>query len=113
MKKNPYVNSTSWYDGFSVVVVLLILAVVLYCVSIHEVETYTFDATITNMEVTRVHQSYYTRHYVYWCDGNMAGATQVDPITYARYREGDLIEITGVIKADCFGNEIESFEIRD
>lgn len=112
MKKNPYVNPVHWYDGFSVVVILFILAVVLWGMSFHEVETYTFHATITNMEVTRAHQSYYTRHYVYWCDGDVAGATQVEPITYARYREGDLIEITGVIKADCFGNETESFEIR-
>lgn len=106
MKKNPYVNSTSWYDGFSVVVVLLILAVVLYCVSIHEVETYTFDATITNMELVR------EQHRIYWVDGMISGYDVVKPSVYAQYMEGDLITVTGVILSDCFGNETESFEIR-
>lgn len=41
MKKNPYVNRVEWYDGFSIVLGLLVIACVLYCVSIHEVETYT------------------------------------------------------------------------
>ena len=106
MKKNPYVNSTSWYDGFSVIVVLLILAGVLYCVSIHEVETYTFDATITNMELVR------EQHRIYWVDGMISGYDVVKPSIYAQYMEGDLIEVTGVIRSDCFGNETESFEIR-
>ena len=112
MKKNPYANRVKWYDGFSVVVCLLIVACVLWAMSIHEVETYTFHATITNMEVTRPYRSYTDRHYIYWCDDDVSGTTRVDPITYARYREGDLIEITGVIKADCFGREAEFFEIR-
>lgn len=107
MKKNPYLNPVHWYDGFSVVVCLLIIAVVLYCVGIHEVETYTFHATITNMEVDRGH------HLIYWVDGMISGRDQVKPAVYARYSEGDLIEITGVITADCFGNEAEFFEIRD
>lgn len=108
MKKNPYLNPVHWYDGFSVVVCLLIVAVVLYCVSIHEVETYTFHATITNMELTSRVQ-----HRIYWVDGNISGYNNVKPTVYAQYREGDLIEITGVITADCFGNEAEFFEIRD
>ena len=106
MKKNPYVNRVEWYDGFSMVVVLFILAVVLYCVSIHEVETYTFDATITNMELVR------EQHRIYWVDGMISGYDVVKPSVYAQYMEGDLIEVTGVIRSDCFGIEAESFEIR-
>lgn len=107
MKKNPYVNRVHWYDGFSVIVVLFILAVVLWGMSIHEVETYAFDATITNMELIR------EQHRIYWADGMICGYNVVKPTIYAQYREGDLIEITGVIRSDCFGNETESFEIRD
>ena len=107
MKKNPYVNPIHWYDGFSMVVVLFILAVVLWGMSFHEVETYTFDATITNMELVR------EQHRIYWVDGMISGYDVVKPFVYAQYMEGDLIEVTGVIRSDCFGNETESFEIRD
>ena len=107
MKKNPYLDRVEWYDGFSIVFGLLVLALVLYCVGIHEVETYTFHATITNMEVDRGH------HLIYWVDGMISGRDQVKPSLYAQYSEGDLIEITGVITADCFGSEAEFFEIRD
>ena len=107
MKKNPYVNPIHWYDGFSMVVVLFILAVVLWGMSFHEVETYTFDATITNMELVR------EQHRIYWVDGMISGYDVVKPSVYAQYMEGDLIEVTGVIRSDCFGNETESFEIRD
>ena len=107
MKKNPYLNPVHWYDGFSIVLGLLVLALVLYCVSIHEVETYTFHATITNMEVVR------EQHRIYWVDGDISRYNKVKPSLYAKYREGDLIEITGVITADCFGSEAEFFEIRD
>ena len=107
MKKNPYVNPIHWYDGFSVVVVLFILTVILWGVSIHEVETYTFDATITSMELVR------EQHRIYWVDGMISSYDVVKPSVYAQYMEGDLIEVTGVIRSDCFGNETESFEIRD
>ena len=106
MKKNPYVNRVEWYDGFSIVLGLLVIACVLYCVSIHEVETYTFDATITNMELVR------EQHRIYWVDGMISSYDVVKPSVYAQYMEGDLITITGVILSDCFGNETESFEIR-
>lgn len=106
MKKNPYVNRIHWYDGFSVVVILFMLAFVLWGISIHEVETYTFDATITNMELVR------EQHRIYWVDGMISGYDVVKPSIYAQYMEGDLIEVTGVIRSDCFGNETESFEIR-
>lgn len=107
MKKNPYVNPVRWYDGFSMVVILFMLAFVLWGISIHEVETYTFDATITNMELVR------EQHRIYWVDGMISGYDVVKPSIYAQYMEGDLIEVTGVIRSDCFGNETESFEIRD
>jgi hypothetical protein len=107
MKKNPYVNPIHWYDGFSVVVILFILAVVLWGMSFHEVETYTFHATITNMELVR------EQHRIYWVDGMISSYDVVKPSVYAQYMEGDLIEVTGVIRSDCFGNETESFEIRD
>ena len=107
MKKNPCVNPIHWYDVFSVIVILLILAVVLWGMSLHEVETYTFHATITNMEL--VHE----QHRIYWVDGMISGYDVVKPTIYAQYTEGDLIEVTGVIQSDCFGNETEFFEIRD
>lgn len=78
-----------------------------------EVETYTFDATITNMEVVkRADGGSSFSHYIYWCDGMLSGADKVSGNVYARYREGDLIEITGVIEEDWFGNVFETFEIR-
>lgn len=106
MKKNPYVNPIHWYDGFSVVVILFILAVVLWGATIHEVESYTFHATITNMELVR------EQHRIYWVDGMNGSYNVVKPAVYAQYTEGDLIEVTGVIRSDCFGIETESFEIR-
>lgn len=42
----------------------------------------------------------------------ISGYDVVKPSIYAQYMEGDLIEVTGVIHSDCFGNETESFEIR-
>ena len=98
-----------------ILILVFIIGTVLYgFFGLTAIETYTFDATITNMEVVkRANDGYSFSHYIYWCDGMLSGADRVDSNVYARYREGDLIEITGVIEEDWFGNVFEVFEIRD
>ena len=97
-----------------ILILVFVIGTVLYgFFGLHAVETYTFDATITNMEVLkRANDGYSFSHYIYWCDGVLSGSDIVDGNVYAKYREGDLIEITGVIVEDWFGNVFEEFEIR-
>ena len=97
----------------SLVIIFIIAALAYGFFGLTEVETYTFDATITNMEVVkRADGRSSFAHYIYWADGMLSGANKVSGNVYARYREGDLIEITGVIEEDWFGNIFETFEIR-
>ena len=102
-------------DVIMILVIAFMIAAVAYgFFGLHEVETYTFHATVTNMEMVKHADGFSTfSHYIYWCDGMLSGADKVSGNVYARYREGDLIEITGVIEEDWFGNMIETFEIRD
>lgn len=102
-------------DVIMILVIAFMIAAVAYgFFGLHEVETYTFHATVTNMEMVKHADGFSTfSHYIYWCDGMLSGADKVNGNVYARYREGDLIEITGVIEEDWFGNMFETFEIRD
>ena len=97
-----------------ILILVFIIGTVLYgFFGLTAIETYTFDATITNMEVVkRADGRSSFSHYIYWADGMLSGANKVSGNVYARYREGDLIEITGIIEEDWFGNVFETFEIR-
>ena len=97
----------------SLVIIFIIAALMYGFFGFTEVEVYTFHATVTNMEVVkRADGKSSFSHYIYWADGMLSGANKVSGNAYARYREGDLIEITGVIEEDWFGNIFETFEIR-
>jgi hypothetical protein len=104
----------SLLDATMILVIIFVIAALVYgFFGLTEVETYTFHATITNMEVVkRADGRSSFSHYIYWVDGMLSGADKVSGNVYARYREGDLIEITGVIEEDWFGNVFETFEIR-
>ena len=108
MKKTSYAGA---------IIFILLLTVFAYCLGFEEIETYTFHATITNMEILShpraSNPQYRNQHCIYWADGMLAGACDVSAQTYAKYTEGDLIEITGVIEQDWFGNIYENFVIRD
>lgn len=101
-------------DVIMILVIAFMIAAVAYgFFGLHEVETYTFHATVTNMEMVKHADGLSTfSHYIYWCDGALAGYDKVPAHVYAQYREGDLIEITSVIEEDWFDNVFESFEIR-
>lgn len=102
-------------DVIMILVIAFVIAAIAYgFFGLHAVETYTFYATVTNMEMVKHADGISTfSHFIYWHDGVLAGYDKVPAHVYAQYREGDLIEITGVIEEDWFGNMFETFEIRD
>ena len=92
-----------------------IVAIVVFCmawftIGVHEVETYSFHAEITDKAVTDKYRSS-TEYHIFWCDGDEAGSDRVSASTYARYSIGDLIEVEATIEQDWFGNEFTTYNL--
>jgi len=81
-----------------------------FTIGIHEVETYSFHAEITDKAVTEKYRSA-PKYHIFWCDGDEAGADRVSASTYARYSIGDLIEIEATVKQDWFGTEFTTYDV--
>lgn len=79
-------------------------------IGIHEVETYSFHAEITDKAVSDEYRRA-TEYLIFWCDGEEAGCDEVSANTYARYRIGDLIEIEATAKRDWFGTEFTTYNV--
>lgn len=79
-------------------------------IGIHEVETYSFHAEITDKAMSDKYR-HVTEYLIFWCDGEEAGYDEVSTSTYARYRIGDLIEIEATVKQDWFGTEFTTYVI--
>jgi hypothetical protein len=81
-----------------------------FTIGVHEVETYSFHAEITDKAVTDKYRST-TEYHIFWCDGELAGSDRVNASTYARYSIGDLIEVEATVNQDWFGNEFTVYEL--
>lgn len=99
------------------IVVYSLVAFTIFCllwftIGIHEVETYSFHAEITDKAVTDKYCSN-TEYHIFWCNDEEAGSDRVSASTYARYGIGDLIEVEVVVEQDWFGNEFETYRLTE
>lgn len=94
--------------GFTLAVLLFFLPV-LECATYHTVETYAFDATVTDKAV--VDERYQPRCYIlFFVDGSEAGEVWVTPADYARHSIGDLIRVEVEVRENIFGEIEENYE---
>lgn len=94
------------------IIALIIFCLLWFTIGIHEVETYSFRAEITDKAVTDKYRSN-IKYHIFWCNGEEAGSEQVDSDTYARYSIGDLIEIEAVVEQDWFGNKFVIYNVTE
>lgn len=94
------------------IIALVIFCLLWFTIGIHEVETYSFRAEITDKAVTDKYRSN-TEYHIFWCNGEEAGSEQVGSNIYARYSIGDLIEIEAVVEQDWFGNKFVTYSITE
>jgi len=99
----------------------LLCAVVLFgllfllCVSVlglttyQTVETYAFDATVTDKAV--VDEGHQSRCYMlFFVDGSEAGEVWVTSADYARHSVGDLIRVEVEVRENIYGTIEENYE---
>ena len=79
-------------------------------IGVHEVETYSFHAEITDKAVTDEYR-HATEYLIFWCNDENAGCDEVSASTYARYCIGDLIEVEATVKQDWFGTEFTTYNL--
>lgn len=89
--------------GIIILTIIVLGLMLASAVTNHEVETYEFNATLTDKVVIDEYRS--TReHLFYWVNGEESGCVEVGEGFYARYAVGDLIPIHATVKEDCFGS---------
>lgn len=87
----------------------ILLVPVLGFTTYHIVETYAFDATVTDKAV--VDERYQPRCYVlFFVDGDEAGEVWVTSADYARHSVGDLIRVEVEVRENIFGKIEENYE---
>lgn len=75
----------------------------------HTVETYAFDATVTDKAV--VDERHQPRCYIlFFVDGDEAGEVWVTSADYARHNIGDLIRVEVEVRENIFGKIEENYE---
>lgn len=95
--------------GSFILAAVLFLLPVLECATYHTVETYAFDATVTDKAV--VDERYQPRCYVlFFVDGDEAGEVWVTSADYARHSVGDLIRVEVEVRENIFGEIEENYE---
>ena len=95
--------------GGFILAAMLFLLPVLECATYHTVETYAFDATVTDKAV--VDERYQPRCYVlFFVDGDEAGEVWVTSADYARHSIGDLIRVEVEVRENIFGEIEENYE---
>lgn len=95
--------------GSFILAAMLFLLPVLECATYHTVETYAFDATVTDKAV--VDERYQPRCYVlFFVDGDEAGEVWVTSADYARHGVGDLIRVEVEVRENIFGEIEENYE---
>lgn len=95
---------------------LIVAAILLMCVDsifVETVETYEFTAVITHMDAVRDPSSVDKVSYlISWVDGDKSDVAKVDAATYARYEEGDFIDIgVRVTETRIFHTELTDYKI--
>jgi hypothetical protein len=87
----------------------ILLVPVLGFTTYHTVETYAFDATVTDKAV--VDERLQPRCYVlFFVDGDEAGEVWVTSADYARHSIGDLIRVEVEVRENIFGEIEENYE---
>lgn len=84
----------------TVIWVLIIVLALGYVCTIHEVESYTVTAVVTDKVPYRSGSG----GRLYWVDGEHAGAVHAGDSGYARTAVGDFINILVTYNEDIFGN---------
>lgn len=87
----------------------ILLVSVLRFTTYHTVETYTFEATVTDKAV--VDEGNHSHCYIlFFVDGDEAGEVWVTSADYARYSIGDLIRVEVEVRENIFGKIEENYE---
>ena len=87
----------------------ILLVPVLGFTTYHTVETYAFDATVTDKAV--VDERHQPRYYIlFFVDGDEAGEVWVTSADYARHSVGDLIRVEVEVRENIFGKIEENYE---
>lgn len=92
------------------IIAFLIFCLLWVTIGIHEIETYSFRAEITDKAVTDKYRSS-TEYHIFWRNDENAGSDKVDSDIYARYSIGDSIEIEAVVEQDWFGNRFVTYNV--
>lgn len=76
----------------------------------HTVETYAFDATVTDKAVVdgNSHKTYC--YILFFVDGSEAGEVWVTSADYARHSVGDLIRVEVEVRENIYGTIEENYE---
>ena len=110
IERNRRIRETIGNIIFYTIVAAAVFFMVWFTIGVHEVETYSFHAEITDKAVTDKYRSS-TKYHIFWCDGEEAGCDEVSASTYARYSIGDLIEVEATVEQDWFGNEFTTYNV--
>lgn len=87
----------------------ILLVPVLGFTTYHAVETYAFDATVTDKAV--VDERHQPRCYMlFFVEGSEAGEVWVTSADYARHSVGDLIRVEVEVRENIFGKIEENYE---
>lgn len=109
MKKttNVFARLATLFCG--VILFGILLVPVLGFTTYHTVETYAFDATVTDKAV--VDEKGQPRCYaLFFVDGDEAGEVWVTSADYARHSIGDLIRVEVEVRENIFGEIEENYE---
>lgn len=92
---------------------LIVAVILVMCVDsifVETVETYEFTAVITHMDAVRDYNE--VSYLISWVDGDKSDVAKVDAATYARYEEGDFIDIgVRVTETRIFHTELTDYKI--
>lgn len=92
-----------------IILFAILLVPVLGFTTYQTVETYAFDATVTDKAV--VDERYEPRCYVlFFVDDDEAGEVWVTSADYARHSIGDLIRVEVEVRENIFGEIEENYE---
>lgn len=106
-KSNLFISLVSLLCGIVLFGVLLVP--VLGFATYETVETYSFDATVTDKAV--VDERHQPRCYIlFFVNGSEAGEVWVTSADYARHSIGDLIRVEVEVRENIFGKIEENYE---
>lgn len=106
-KSNLFVRLVSLFCGIALFGILLVP--VLGFATYETVETYAFDATVTDKAV--VDERHQPRCYIlFFVEGSEAGEVWVTSADYARHSIGDLIRVEVEVRENIFGKIEENYE---